>query len=108
MTKTKPPKPPLTSLEEALCDDGMLTVPEARAFLKVSSTSLYYWMEIGELPYTKFGRARRIPKKALITFAALRTTTSRSVKRQVVSLQQRSAASRWRLPTEPSDPEGTE
>jgi excisionase family DNA binding protein len=50
--------------------DGLLTVKEASAFLKVSVATLYKLMERGELVYTKIGRSRRIPRKALVELAA--------------------------------------
>ena len=54
---------------EALVQDGLLTVPEAIAFLRLSRSTLYSLMELGELAYIQIGRARRIPKQALVGLA---------------------------------------
>jgi excisionase family DNA binding protein len=55
---------------EALVADGMLTVDQAREFLALSRSTIYELMESGKLPYVKFGRSRRIPRRALIAAAA--------------------------------------
>lgn len=55
---------------ETLVGDGLLTVPEAIAFLRLSRSTLYSLMDIGELAYIRIGRARRIPRKALVNLAA--------------------------------------
>jgi excisionase family DNA binding protein len=57
---------------DALLADGLVPVSEAAAFLGVSRSTLYALMERGELPYVKIGRARRVPRRALITLAAAR------------------------------------
>src|SRR5262249_9185610 len=49
-----------------LCDDGLVTVPEAADFLRVSRSSVYAMMEQGKLPFAKFGKSRRIPRQALM------------------------------------------
>lgn len=51
---------------------GLLSVREAAAFLRISVAGLYGFMERGELPYAKLGRSRRIPRQALVAFAASR------------------------------------
>lgn len=53
----------------SLFDDGLLTVPEASKFLGLSKSKLYEMMDAGELRYAKFGKSRRIPKRALIDLA---------------------------------------
>jgi excisionase family DNA binding protein len=53
----------------SLFDDGLITVPEASKFLGISKSKLYEMMDAGELRYAKFGKARRIPKRALIELA---------------------------------------
>lgn len=53
-----------------LLSDGLVTVREAAAFLNLSRSTLYALMEQGRLPYTRIGRARRIPRRALIELAA--------------------------------------
>ena len=55
---------------EQLVSDGMVNVEEAARFLGLSRSSIYGLMESGQLPYAKFGKARRIPRKALIELAA--------------------------------------
>ena len=54
----------------ALVEDGLVTVAEAAAFLRLSRSNLYTLMERGELPFVKLGRSRRIPRRALVELAA--------------------------------------
>jgi excisionase family DNA binding protein len=54
----------------ALLAEGLLTVREAASLCRVSRGFLYAAMERGELPYCKLGRARRIPRRGLLEFAA--------------------------------------
>jgi excisionase family DNA binding protein len=54
----------------ALVADGLLTIAETGAFLKLSRASVYNLMDRGQLPFIKVGRARRIPKRAVVQFAA--------------------------------------
>lgn len=54
----------------SLVADGLVTVQDAAYFLGLGRTSIYALMEKGCLPYLKTGRARRIPKRALVEFAA--------------------------------------
>ncbi len=56
--------------DTALVEDGLLTVREAAAFLRLSRSNLYALMERGELPFVKLGRSRRIPRRAVIALAA--------------------------------------
>ena len=60
----------MTDTDAALVEDGLVTVSEAAAFLRLSRSNLYLLMERGELPFVKLGRSRRIPKRALIELAA--------------------------------------
>lgn len=55
---------------ETLVRDGHLTLPEATAFLRLSRSTLYNLMDAGGLAYIRIGRARRIPKRALVDLAA--------------------------------------
>ncbi len=60
---------------EAVVADGLMTVPEAAAFLRLSRSTLYNLMDSGRLPYVRLvgnGRraARRIPRKAVVALAA--------------------------------------
>lgn len=52
-----------------LLSDGLVTVAEASRFLSVSRTMLYGLMDAGRLAYVKIGRARRIPRAALVRLA---------------------------------------
>ena len=54
----------------ALVADGLLTVREAAAFLRISRSTLYVLMDHGELPFLKLGKSRRIPRRAVIELAA--------------------------------------
>ena len=55
--------------DATLIADGLVTVEYAAKFLGLGRSSLYALMETGALPFAKFGRARRIPKNALLEFA---------------------------------------
>lgn len=55
---------------EELVQDGLLDVEGAAHFLGIRRSKLYALMEAGQIPYCKLGRARRIPKRALVEFAA--------------------------------------
>ena len=54
----------------ALVEDGLVTVPEAAAFLRLSRSTVYELMNQGVLAYAKIGRSRRIPRRALVELAA--------------------------------------
>jgi excisionase family DNA binding protein len=58
-----------TTAEASLIEDGFETVPEAAKFLSVSRAKVYAMMEQGELAYCKFGKSRRIPRRALREYA---------------------------------------
>jgi excisionase family DNA binding protein len=45
--------------------DGVHTIAEAAEVIKLSRTTIYALMESGELPYTKIGKRRLIPRRAL-------------------------------------------
>ena len=51
-------------------EEGLTTVAEAARFLCISRSSLYALMDAGGLVYVKLGRARRIPRRALVDLAA--------------------------------------
>jgi len=55
---------------DELVGDGLVSVPAGAAFLAISRSTIYVLMDQGVLPYVKFGRARRIPRRALIELAA--------------------------------------
>jgi excisionase family DNA binding protein len=50
--------------------DGLMTIREAADFLAVSRSTLYVEMDGGRLAYCKIGRARRIPRRAVVELAA--------------------------------------
>jgi excisionase family DNA binding protein len=54
--------------EAELKTDGFLSVDEAARFLRLSRSSVYKAMDAGELTYAKFGKSRRIPRRALRQF----------------------------------------
>lgn len=53
-----------------LVADGLMLVLEAARFLKVSRSTVYELMDTGLLVYVKLGRARRIPRRAVVELAA--------------------------------------
>ena len=53
-----------------LVSDGLMRVQEAARFLGLSRASVYQLMDRGELPWVKLGRARRIPRRAVVDLAA--------------------------------------
>jgi excisionase family DNA binding protein len=55
---------------EALLADGVETPRTAATFMRVSVAKVYQLMASGELAYTKIGRCRRIPRRALIDLLA--------------------------------------
>jgi excisionase family DNA binding protein len=54
--------------------EGALGMEEARRFSGMGRTFLYAAMDRGDLPYTKVGRRRLIPRRALIAFLARNLT----------------------------------
>jgi len=55
---------------EELVQDGLMTIREAVAFLRLGRSTLYELMERGDLPYACIGARRLIPRRALIDLAA--------------------------------------
>jgi excisionase family DNA binding protein len=51
-------------------EDGLVTVKQAAEFLAISVSGVYALMDRRELPFTKLGRSRRIPRRALVELAA--------------------------------------
>ena len=49
--------------------DGFVGVAQAGEFLGLSRAKLYQLMDNQELIYAKFGKARRIPRRALVEYA---------------------------------------
>jgi excisionase family DNA binding protein len=50
--------------------DGLDRVGEVARFLKLSVSTVYGFMDRGELPYVKLGKSRRIPHRAVVQLAA--------------------------------------
>lgn len=61
----------LSAASRQLVEDGLLSIDEAMAFLSVSRSTLYELMDKGMLPWSKIGRSRRIPRRALVQLAQL-------------------------------------
>ena len=57
------------SQDSSVVDGGFVNVPYAASFLGVSRSKLYGMMDDGELTYAKFGRSRRVPRRALLELA---------------------------------------
>jgi excisionase family DNA binding protein len=55
--------------EPDLIGDGFDDVATSANFLQISRSKVYMLMESGELPYAKFGKCRRIPRRALRDYA---------------------------------------
>lgn len=55
---------------QQLLAEGLLRIEEAEAFSGLGRSTLYKQMDAGLLAYVKIGRARRIPKQALIELMA--------------------------------------
>lgn len=54
---------------DRLIADGLMTVKEAAAFLRLGRSTLYGLMDTGDLAYCRLGRARRIPRRAVVELA---------------------------------------
>jgi excisionase family DNA binding protein len=50
-------------------EGGFDTVAVAAKFLGLSRAKVYQLMETGDILYAKFGKSRRIPRKALVDYA---------------------------------------
>ncbi len=57
---------------EEIFSDGLVTTSEVCTFLKIGKTKAYELIVSGDLPSTMIGSSRRVPKRALIDFAAAR------------------------------------
>jgi excisionase family DNA binding protein len=66
---TAPTAAPVDERDE-MVSEGMVTVEAARQFLGVSRSTIYALMDAGQLAYVKFGRSRRVPRRALRAFAS--------------------------------------
>lgn len=61
-----------------LVADGLVDVETAASFLGIRRAKLYTLLASGELPSVKIGKSRRIPRRALIEFAAARLAQGNS------------------------------
>src|SRR5262249_48066265 len=59
---------PMTAVVQTILADGLLTVTQSARLLNISKSKLYLMMDAGEIPYTKLGKSRRIPRKALASY----------------------------------------
>lgn len=59
-----------SAAQSALIEQGLLRVAEVAGFLRLSRASVYDLMRKGLLPWVKLGRARRIPRQAVVELAA--------------------------------------
>lgn len=55
-----------------MVSDGLVTVSEAYRFLGLGKSKLYEMMQSRDLPYVQVGGVRRIPRRALVDWAANR------------------------------------
>jgi excisionase family DNA binding protein len=55
-------------------DHGLLDVREAARLLGLSRSKLYQIMDKGELPYVKFGKARRLNRRCLLEYVRRNVT----------------------------------
>ncbi len=55
---------------EELVSDGRLSVEQAIELTGLSRSELYARMKAGDLPFTKDGKRRLIPRRALVTMMA--------------------------------------
>lgn len=71
---------------DELVADGLMTVAEAANFLRISRSKLYSLMDQGQLAFVRLGQnghraSRRIPRRALIEFAARHLHDNMAVRR---------------------------
>lgn len=50
--------------------DGLLSISEVADFCRVSTREVYRLMESHEMPWTKVGRCRKVPRRALLRWLA--------------------------------------
>jgi excisionase family DNA binding protein len=60
-----------------LLKDGLCTIPESLAFLRISRSRLYSLFASGEMQFVQLGRSRRVPRRALELYVE-RNLVSRS------------------------------
>ena len=55
---------------ETIVGDGLLTIKQVAEWLQLSRSRIYELLADGSLPSVTIGRARRIPRRALIELAS--------------------------------------
>ena len=58
------------ALSTAIVEEGLMRVEEVARFLGLSRAKIYALMDHGDLVWAKIGRARRIPRRAVVELAA--------------------------------------
>ena len=54
-----------------LCGDGLLRpFPDAAEFLAIGRSAIFQLLKTGEIPYVRVATERRIPRAALVAYAA--------------------------------------
>jgi excisionase family DNA binding protein len=56
--------------EEQLLAEGLDRVADVARYLKISTAQVYVLLRRGELPFTRIGRCRRVPHRAVVALAA--------------------------------------
>ena len=77
----------MDEVDNKLLQTGLMSVREVAAFLSVGRSFVYKEMSRGALPWLKCGRARRIPRRAVLDYAATRlaaTTDERDATRPLL------------------------
>jgi excisionase family DNA binding protein len=69
VVRVKQQQPESLAAGDARAADGFATIAEAAEFLRLSRATVYNLMEAGQLAYAKFGRSRRVPRRALLEYA---------------------------------------
>ncbi len=57
---------------------GLMTVGQVSEFLNLARSTIYALMDQGTLPYVRIGRARRIPRRAVLELAAANLSGTRT------------------------------
>ena len=60
------------ALNTRIVEKGLMRIAEVARFYGVSRAKVYQLMDRGELAWVKLGRARRIPRRAVVELAARR------------------------------------
>jgi excisionase family DNA binding protein len=55
-------------MNATMLDEGLVTVKEAARILGLSRSKVYGLLQQQELPFCKFGKSCRLPKKSLVCY----------------------------------------